>query len=95
MLKKFTPELVKQIYNHNTGEFFLLSDGLLQEIFLIRILKEIDPKIEKKSENYKKYIKKANAEYISKIYKSYDKYINENYEIDLNEKVVERLKNSF
>ncbi len=93
--KKFTPELVKQIYNHNTGEFFLLSDGLLQEIFLVRILKEIDPKIEKKSENYKKYIKKANAEYISKIYKSYDKYINANYEIEINQKVLERLKNSF
>jgi len=93
--KKFTHELVKQIYDYNTGEFFLLSDGLLQEIFLVRILKEIDPKIEKKSENYKKYVKKANAEYISKIYKSYDKYINANYEIEINQKVLERLKNSF
>ena len=40
-------------------------------------------------------MKKANAEYISKIYKSYDKYINANYEIEINQKVLERLKNSF
>ena len=55
----------------------------------------MEPSVNDESEDYKKYVKRTNAEYISKIYKSYDKYINENYEIDLNEKVVERLKNSF
>ena len=45
--------------------------------------------------NFKKYEIKANSDYVSNIYKSYDKYINNKYEIDINEKVLERLKNSF
>ena len=93
--KKFAPELLKKIYNHNAGEIFVLFDNILQENFLIKILKEMEPSINDESEDYKKYVKRANAEYISKIYKSYDKYINANYKIDVNEKVFERLKNSF
>jgi len=93
--KKFKGKLLNEIYNHNSGEIFLLSDSIVQDNFLIRIEKEINPKINKKSEEYKKYSRKANAEYISKVYKSYDKYINTNYKIDINQKVLERLKNSF
>ena len=91
----FDKDLVKKIYSQNSNEIFVLSDGFLRKNFLVKILKNTDPQINPNSEDYKKYIEKANTEYISKIYKSYDKYINENYEIDLNEKVVERLKNSF
>jgi len=93
--KKFEPQLLKKIYIHNIGEIFLLSDSILKENFLVRIVNEENPKINKKSEEYKKYSRKANAEYISKVYKSYDKYINTNYKIDINQKVLERLKNSF
>ena len=59
------------------------------------IINEKSPQINKNSEKYLNYLKKANTEYISKVYKSYDKYINENYKIDINQKVLERLKNSF
>ena len=93
--KKFTPQLLKKIYNHNIEELFVLSDSILQENFLVRIVKETSPKIDIESENYKEYVTKANAKYISKVYQSYDKYINANYSIEINEKVLERLKNSF
>ena len=92
---KFTPKLTNEIYNHNSGEIFLISDNLVQDNFLVRIEKDIDPVINKKSKKYKEYLKKANDEYISKVYKSYDKYINTNYKIEINQKVLERLKNSF
>ena len=55
---------------------------------------EVDPIIDPKSETYKKYVKKANSKYISKVYKSYDSYINSIYKININEKVLERLINS-
>ena len=93
--EKFPPKLLAEIYSHNAGEIFLLSDNIVQDNFLVRIEKDTNPKINKKSEEYKGYLKKANAEYISKVYKSYDKYINANYKIDVNQKVLERLKNSF
>ena len=93
--KKFSPKILNEIYNHNTGEIFLLSDNFLQDNFIMRVENSIDPKIDKKSEDYKTYSKKSNARYISRVYKSYDKYINANYKIDINQKVFERLKNSF
>jgi peptidyl-prolyl cis-trans isomerase D len=93
--KEFVPQLVKKIYDYSAGEIFVLSDSILKENFLIRIVKQIDPKIKNNSEDYKKYMKKANAEYITKVYQSYDKYINSNYKIEVNQKVFERLKNSF
>ena len=93
--KKFSEDLLIKIYNYNIDEIFVLSDNIIQKNFLVRINKETKPLINKKSDEYKKYYKKANAQYIAKIYKSYDKYINENYKIDINQRVLERLKNSF
>ena len=92
--KRFSQNLLNKIYNYNAGEIFLLSDNILQDNFLIKIKKDINPDINKQSKEYKGYLKKANAEYISKVYKSYDKYINTNYKIEINQKVLERLKNS-
>ncbi len=92
---KFSPNLLKTIYKFNSGQIFVLSDDLLKKNYLVRITKEKDPKIDPNSDIYKQYVAKANAEYISKVYKSYDNYINANYKIDVNNKVLERLKNSF
>ena len=92
---KFSPNLLKTIYKFNSGQIFVLSDDLLKKNYLVRITKEKDPKIDPNSDIYKRYIAKANVEYISKVYKSYDSYINAKYKIDVNNKVLERLKNSF
>ena len=86
---------MKTIYKFNSGQIFVLSDDLLKKNYLVRITKEKDPKIDPNSDIYKRYIAKANVEYISKVYKSYDSYINAKYKIDVNNKVLERLKNSF
>ncbi len=93
--KVFKPNLVKKIFDHSTDQIFLVSDNIVQDNYIIRIEKELKPEINKKSEEYRKYYERANAKYISKVYKSYDRYINENYKIDINQKVLERLKNSF
>jgi len=92
---KFKSNQLKKIFDHSAGQIFLMSDNIVQDNFMIRIVKDIKPKIDRKSEEYKKYSEKANAQYISKVYKSYDRYINANYKIDINQKVLERLKNSF
>ena len=93
--KVFKPNLVKKIFDHSTDQIFLVSDNIVQDNYIIRIEKELKPEINKKSEEYRKYYERANAKYISKVYKSYDRYINENYKIDINQKVLEKLKNSF
>ena len=93
--KTFTPKFLSEIYNHNAGEIFLFSDNIVQDNYLVSLEKDTNIKIDKKSAKYKQYFEKSNNEYISKVYKSYDRYINTNYKIDINQKVFERLKNSF
>ena len=87
-------DIVQKIYNHSENEIFLVTDNLFKKNFLVNIDKDIPSKNTNK-EDIKKYSSKANAEYVSNIYKSYDRYINTKYKIDINEKVLERLKNSF
>ncbi len=92
---KFNNILLKQIYNYGSGEIFVVTDyPAAKKNFLIKIDKEIDPLVDPKSNIYKEYVKKANAQYISKVYKSYDNYINSIYKININDKVLQRLINS-
>tara|TARA_B100001029_G_C15044017_1_gene445757 strand:- start:164 stop:1615 length:1452 start_codon:yes stop_codon:yes gene_type:complete len=92
---KFNADLVNEIYNYSTGQFFLLSDNLFKQNYLIKIAKENEPKINPQSKIYVENAKKANAEFVKKVYKSYDNYVNANYKVEVNNKVFERIKNSF
>ena len=92
---KFNKVLLRQIYNYNSGQIFVVTDyPIAKKNFLIKIDSEVDPVIDIKSEIYKEYVRKANAQYISKVYKSYDSYINAIYKININDKVLERIINS-
>ena len=89
------PLLLEQIYNFSSGQIFTVTDyPIAKKNYLIKIDSEIDPAIDRGTDNYRKYEEKANSDYISKVYKSYDSYINSIYKININEKVLERLINS-
>tara|TARA_Y100000591_G_C21820379_1_gene693289 strand:- start:179 stop:1630 length:1452 start_codon:yes stop_codon:yes gene_type:complete len=92
--KVFNNELINKIYTYSEEEIFLISDNTLQNNFLIIIEKDIPAK-NVSEDSIKKYINKAKSKYVSSVYKSYDKYVNSKYKININEKVFERLKNSF
>ena len=89
---KFSLKLLKRIYEFGSGSIFVLPGD--KENYLVTIVNEKDPLIYPNSDNYKKYMKKANAQYVAKIYKSYDKYINANYKIDIKSNVLKRIENS-
>ena len=89
---KFSLKLLKRIYEFGSGSIFVLPSD--KKNLLVTIVSEKDPKIDPNSNNYKKYMKKANAKYIAEIYKSYDKYINANYKIDIKSSVLKRIENS-
>ena len=92
--KILNKDIVQKIYDHSEKEIVLITDNILKNNYIINIDKDIQPnKIGQK--DIEKYRTKANTSYVSNIYKSYDKFINTQYKIDINEKVLERLKNSF
>ena len=40
-------------------------------------------------------LKKTKEVYVAKIYKSYDRYINQSYKIDIKANILKRIENSF
>ena len=52
-------------------------------------------KIAKNSNEFEKYEAKARLQLINKIYKTFDDYINLEYNVELNRRTIDRVKNSF
>ena len=90
---KFNSNSLKRIYEYKKGSIFVLPDE--KENFLVAIVNEINPKIDINSKKYKDYVKKTKELYVAKIYKSYDRYINQSYKIDIKANVLKRIENSF
>ena len=51
--------------------------------------------IKKDSNEYQRYEAKARLNLINKIYQSHDNNLNEKYKVNLNQRTIERVKNSF
>ena len=90
---KFNSNSLKRIYEYKKGSIFVLPGE--KENFLVAIVNEKNPKIDTNSKKYKDYVKKAKELYVAQIYKSYDKYINQSYKIDIKANVLKRIENSF
>ena len=90
---KFNSNSLKRIYEYKKGSIFVLPGE--KENFLVAIVNEKNPKIDINSKKYKDYVKKAKELYVAQIYKSYDKYINQSYKIDIKANVLKRIENSF
>ena len=90
---KFNSNSLKRIYEYKKGSIFVLPDE--KENFLVSIVNEKKPKIDINSKKYKDYVKKTKELYVTQIYKSYDRYINQSYKIDIKANVLKRIENSF
>ena len=90
---KFNSNSLKRIYEYKKGSIFVLPDE--KENFLVAIVNEKNPKIDINSKKYKDYVKKTKELYVAKIYKSYDRYINQSYKIDIKANILKRIENSF
>ena len=51
--------------------------------------------LEKNSNEFEKYEEKARINLINKIYQSYDESVNQKYKVELNQRTIDRVKNSF
>ena len=66
-----------------------------KNIYLAKVKKFKNILIDENNEKYKEYINKQNSNIKNNMLKSYDLYLNDKYEIDLNQKTIERVKNFF
>ena len=90
ILKK---ELVKEIYTFPEKKVIVASDIGLTENYLIYIDNIEHRSIAKDSEEYEKYFNLSKDEMTSNIFNTYDRYLKNKYEININYKALEKVKN--
>ena len=93
--KIFGEGLIKRIFLTKNDETNLITNSTLTKTFLISTKKTEYNDLDKASIEYEKYEAKARLNLINKIYKSYDDSINQKYKVELNQRTIDRVKNSF
>ena len=91
----FSKGIIKRIYETSDNKIILITDSKLTKNFLVFIKKTNYQKLVKDSDVYKKNLTKARLNIANKIYTTYDVGVNNKYNVTLNNKVIERIKNSF
>ena len=91
----FEEGLVKRIFLTKNNEINLITNSTLTKTFLISTKKTEYKDFNKSSNDYEKYEAKARLNLINKIYKTYDDNINQKYQVELNQRTIDRVKKSF
>ena len=87
--------MIKRIYLTKDGEINLITNNTLTKSFLISTKKTEYKTLDKNSNEFEKYEAKARLNLINKIYQSYDENVNQKYKVELNQRTIDRVKNSF
>ena len=91
----FAEGIVKKIFSTKDGEINLITNSSLTKSFLISTKKTEYKKLDKKTNEFEQYEAKARLNLINKIYQSYDENANQRYKVELNQRTIDRVKNSF
>ena len=92
--KKFDINAVEILYSLPINSFTLINDEK-NNIYLAKIVKYQNEEIDYNSDEFKKYFEKQNSNTKNTLLKSYDLLLNEKYNVVLNQKTIERVKNFF
>ncbi len=91
----FSEGIIKRIYLTKDNDIDLVTNNTLTKNFLIMPIKTEYRDIKKDSNEYQRYEAKARLNLINKIYQSHDNNLNDKYKVNLNQRTIERVKNSF
>ena len=92
--KKFEINSVKLLYSLPINSFTLINDEK-NDIYLAMIKNFRNENIDMSNENFNEFINKQNSNNKKSILKSYDMLLSDKYNITLNQKTIERVKNYF
>ena len=91
---KFEINSVKMLYSLPINSYTLINDKN-NKIYLTKIKKYNDVKVDSNTKNYKKFINKENTRIKNSILKSYDFFLNDKYNVDVNQISLNNVKNLF
>ncbi len=90
--KKFEINAVELLFSMPEGSFTLINDDK-NNIYLAKVIKFQDEAIN--DEKIKEYVNKQNSNIKNTMLKTYDLFLNDKYNVELNQKTIERVKNFF
>ena len=91
----FSEGIIKRIFLTKDNEIDLITNNTLTKSYLVLAIKTQYKDLKKDSNEYEKYEAKARLNIINKIYQLYDNSLNKQYKVELNQRTIERVKNSF
>ena len=89
---EYAKNLIKQ---QNLREHFEHVDDSLFTLSLISTKNTEYKELDKKGNEFEQYEAKARLNLINKIYQSYDENANQKYKVEVNQRTIDRVKNSF
>ena len=93
--KIFSSGVIKRIFETDDKSINLITDNMLKDNFIIYVKETSLPKIKKQNENYDSFKLKAKLRLANDIYNIYDLSLNRKYNVEINNKTLNRIKNSF
>ncbi len=91
----FSPGVIKRIFETDNKSINLITDNMLKDNFVIYVKETKLPKIKKQNENYDSFKLKAKLRLANDIYNIYDLSLNKKYDVEINDKTLNRIKSSF
>ena len=91
---KFEASSVKMLYSLPINSYTLVSDED-DKIYLVKLLNSKKNTFSETDENYLSYVSKENTNTRKSIIQSYDQLLNSKYQVQLNQKTIDRVKNYF
>ena len=92
--KKFETNSIRILYSLPINTFTLITDNK-DNIFIAKTVNFEDQSISQNSDNFKAISNKASAENRNGLLRSYDYLLNNKYNVVINEKTIDRVKNYF
>ena len=92
VLKK---ELINQIYTYPKNKVVIVADIGLSENFLVNVTKIHNVSLDENSNEYDKYYNLSKVRITNVLFKTYDSYLRNKYEINVNHNSLESVKNYF
>ena len=92
--KTFTIDSIKMLYSMPADSFTLINDDK-DKIYLAKIKNFVEIKLDRESDDYKSYIDKENTRIRKSILQSYDNFLNDKYNVNINQLAINNVKNLF
>ena len=91
----FSPNSNNQIFRLKQNGFTIVDEIQKNKTFLVQVTKLQNPTFSKSLSDYDKYYNETLINLKNNIYSSYDLYIGQKYEVEINYQTLDRLKNYF